>query len=74
MFNISNDFDIMNVNSGKVVKEIKVYDMLGRMVIHKVPNLRSFQLNTSTVRTGTVMIIEARLEDWSLMNTKSIKY
>jgi hypothetical protein len=74
VFNISNDLDVMNVNSGKMVKEIKVYDMLGRMVIHKTPNLKSFQLSTSTVRTGTVMIIEARLEDGSLMNTKSIKY
>jgi hypothetical protein len=73
-FNISNDFDIMNVNSGKLVKDIKVYDMLGRMVIHKVPNLKSFQLNTSMVRNGTVLIIEARLEDGTLMNTKSIKY
>jgi hypothetical protein len=74
VFNISNNFDIMNVNSGKMVKEIKVYDMLGRMVIHKMPNLKSFQLNTSSIRTGTVMIIEARMEDGTLMNTKSIKY
>ena len=74
LFSISNDFDVMNVNSGKMVRDIKVYDMLGRMVIHKTPNLKSFQLNTSSLRTGTVMIIEARLEDGTLMNTKSIKY
>ncbi|MGB5322772.1 hypothetical protein, partial [Lutimonas sp.] len=74
LFTIINDFDLMKVNSGKAVNEIRVYDLLGRMIIQGSPKERSFELNTSNVRVGTVMLIEAKLEDGSLINTKSIKY
>ena len=73
-FTVTNEFDIMSVISGRSVNEIRVYDLLGRMIIQKTPKQKSFQLNTSNVRIGTVMLIEARLEDGSMINTKSIKY
>ena len=73
-FTITNEFDMMSVVSGKSVNEIKVYDLLGRMIIMDAPNKSSFQLNTSNVKIGTIMLIEARLEDGSMINTKSIKY
>jgi len=73
-FIVTNQFDMMNVVSGKSVNEIRVYDLLGRMIIQKAPKKSSFQLNTSNVKVGTVMLIEARLDDGSLINTKSIKY
>jgi hypothetical protein len=44
------------------------------MIIQEAPKQTSFQLNTATIKTGTVMLIEARLEDGSMVNTKSIKY
>ena len=69
-----NDFDLMKVNSGKAVSEIRVYDMLGRMILQGNPQERSFELNTSSVKLGTLMLIEAKLEDGSMINTKSIKY
>jgi len=65
---------MMKVNSGKLVNEIRVYDLLGRMIIQGTPGERSFELNTSSVRTGTIMLIEAKLEDGSMINTKSVKY
>ena len=73
-FTITNEFDMMSVVSGKSVNEIKVYDLLGRMIIQDAPKKSSFQLNTSNVKIGTIMLIEARLEDGSMINTKSIKY
>ncbi len=73
-FTVSNEFDIMTVRSGKSVNEIRVYDLLGRMIIQEAPKRTSFQLNTASIKTGTVMLIEARLEDGSMVNTKSIKY
>ncbi|MCP4883792.1 MAG: choice-of-anchor D domain-containing protein, partial [Flavobacteriales bacterium] len=74
LFSVVNDFDMMKVNSGKLVNEIRVYDLLGRMIIQGTPGERSFELNTSSVRTGTIMLIEAKLEDGSMINTKSVKY
>ncbi|MEL4455472.1 hypothetical protein, partial [Lutimonas vermicola] len=73
-FTVSNEFDIMSIVSGKSVNEIRVYDLLGRMIIQEAPKQTSFQLNTATIKTGTIMVIEARLEDGSMVNTKSIKY
>ncbi len=73
-FTVSNQFDTMTVVSGKSVNEIRVYDLLGRMIIQEAPRQASFQLNTANVKIGTVMVIEARLEDGSIINTKSIKY
>jgi hypothetical protein len=73
-FVVSNDFDVMKVQSGKTVDEIKVYDLLGRVIMRKSPNQKTFEMNTSTVKIGTVMIIEARMDDGSMINTKSIKH
>ena len=32
-FMVMNEFDMMKINSGKAVNEIKVFDLLGRMII-----------------------------------------
>jgi len=71
---VSNKFENLKVESTQPVRNIKVYDLLGRMIIQSAPNQRSFELNTSGVKIGTVMVIEARMEDGSLINTKAIKY
>ena len=71
---MENKFETLKVDATEPVENIKVYDLLGRMIIQSAPNKRSFELNTSGVKIGTVLIIEARMEDGSLINTKAIKY
>ena len=73
-FKVSNNYESLNVNSNKSVYDIKVYDLLGRVIIHGAPKEKSFQLNTSGVKIGTVMLIEALLEDGTVINRKSVKY
>jgi hypothetical protein len=73
-FKVSSEFEMLNINSNKNVQDIKVYDMLGRMIIQKAPLQKSFQLSTEGVKAGSVLFIEARLEDGSMVNKKSIKY
>ena len=51
-----------------------MYDLLGRMVIQKQPNKKSFHINTTNVKNGTVLVIEATLENGSVINKKAIKY
>ena len=73
-FIVSNSFDVMSIKSNRTVNEIKVYDLLGRMIIHEAPKQRSFQLETSSVKVGSILLIEAQMEDGTFYKTKSIKY
>ena len=73
-FKVSSQNEVLKVDSSKEVEDIKVYDMLGRMIIHKAPKQNSFNLSTEGVKRGSILFIEAQLEDGSLINKKSIKY
>ena len=73
-FKVGTEYEMLKINSSKNVQDIKVYDVLGRMIIHKAPMQSSFQLNTEGVKDGSILFIEAQLEDGSMVNKKSIKY
>lgn len=73
-FIISNDVDGFKINSAKEVKDIKVYDLLGRMIIQKQPNKKSFNIATTSIKNGTVLIVKATLENGTEISKKSIKY
>jgi len=73
-FVISNEIGNLKINSGKAVNNIKVYDLLGRMLLQEKPNKKSFSLNTNTIKDGTVLLIEANLENGSVVSKKTIKY
>ena len=73
-FIISNEFESLRINSGKTVNNIKIYDLLGRMLIQEKPNKKSFNLNTGTIKDGTVLLIEATLENGSIISRKTIKF
>jgi hypothetical protein len=75
-----NDFSIasvsegFNINASKVVNKIRVYDMLGRLVLQQKPNKQSFNVQTFNVKQGTVLIFEVTLENGAILNKKTIKY
>jgi len=73
-FVISNDLDSFKIRSEKEVKEIKVFDLLGRLIIQKQPNKKSFNLSTGSVKNGTVLIVKATLENGTVVSKKTIKY
>ena len=73
-FVVSNDFESLKINSKKSVNEIRVYDLLGRMLIQENPNKKSFQLNAENIKNGTILLIEATLENGSVVSKKTIKY
>jgi len=73
-FVISSDLDSFKIRSAKEVKEIRVYDLLGRMIIQKQPNKKSFNINTTNIKNGTVLVIKATLENGSVISKKTIKY
>ncbi len=73
-FVISNDVESLNIRSAKEVKDIKVYDLLGRMLINQKPNKKSFNLSTGSIKNGTVLVIKATLENGTVISKKTIKY
>ena len=73
-FIISNGFGNLNIRASKKVNSIKVYDLLGRLLINENPNEKSFELKTEGIKVGTVLLIEAILESGSVVSRKTIKY
>ena len=73
-FVISNLDDSFKIDAKQVVKTIKVYDMLGRALIDFNPNKHSFYIKTNNLKKGTVLILQAELENGSLISKKTIKH
>jgi hypothetical protein len=60
------------VNSPKKVENIKIYSILGKLLINANPEKEEFELNTSHFSSGNILIINALLEDGSRINKKII--
>lgn len=48
--------DILNVNYGKNINSISVFNLLGQKVLSESPNSNSFQLNFSNLSSGTYLV------------------
>ena len=72
-FNVFNSAEGFRINASKVVKEVKVYDMLGRTIMSSKPNQQSFYLNAGNLKTGAVLIFEVKLENGTILNKKAIR-
>ena len=64
----------LKVTAKQIVKTLRVYDMLGRILIDSKPNKQDFFLNSNNVKKGSVLIIHAVLENGSAISKKIIKY
>ena len=71
---ITNADNSFKINANQIVKTIKVYDMMGRLLINSVPNKQSFYLNTSKIKKGTIVIVQASLENDTVISKKMIKF
>ena len=72
-FSVFNLNDGLNINSNLEVKDVKVYDLLGRIIIASKPNKLSFYLDASFVRRGSILIIHVELMNGMALNKKFIK-
>jgi len=68
--NRDNGFD---VNSNRVVEFIQIYDIMGRLLISRSPNQKSFHLNANNIKKGTILIVQATI-DKVIVNKKIVKY
>lgn len=72
-FVVSNVGEGFQVRAGNLIKEVNVYDMLGRRVMNQRPNLQSFYLDAGSIKQGAVLIFEVKLENGNVLNKKAIK-
>ncbi|NOQ91544.1 MAG: hypothetical protein GQ552_02380 [Flavobacteriaceae bacterium] len=73
-FSIINSESSFEIKSNQIVKNIKLYDLLGRLIVQSSPNSKNFNLNNVSIKKGTVIIISAQLENRVVINKKTIKY
>ena len=73
-FIISNNFSDIKIESNQIVSSIKVYNLLGQLLIHTKPNKKEFFLGTKVYKTGSILLIEAILEGGIKIERKTIQY
>ncbi len=73
-FIISNFEETIKINASRNVNSVKVYDIMGREILHAKPNKQIFNLVTENIKTGTILIIQAVLENGTVISKKMIKF
>lgn len=71
---VINEDNAFLVKSKTIVKEMKVYDMTGRLLVNMLPNESEFRINTSSIRKGTVLILNTIFENGTQISKKAIKF
>ncbi len=70
IINLENGFEI---RSNRVVESVQIYDLMGRLLISRKPNQQSFYINTESIRKGTLLIIQASVNN-TILNKKIVNY
>ena len=70
VFNINEGF---NISSDLKMKEVKVYDMLGRIIISRNPYHLNLFLEGNFIKTGSLLIFQVEFENGSILHKRAIK-
>lgn len=73
-FIVSNENSELRIRSKEAIENIKVYDMLGRLLVNSNPKQTDFILNTENIAKGTVLVLNATLQNGVEVSKKAIKY
>ncbi len=71
---ISNLNDVLKFNSRKIISSLIVYDILGRKLMDAYPDSKLFEFETASVKAGTILLIEATLDNKTVISKKTIIY
>jgi len=75
---LSNEFFVtlnqrnIHITSKKKVENIKIYDILGKMLLNSNPKKEEFELQTNHFTPGNILIINAIMQDGSVISKKII--
>jgi len=73
-FVVINKENAFELRSNSVINTLKVYDVMGRLLMETTPEQSVFEVNTSSIRKGTVLVLLASFENGAEMSKKAIKY
>ncbi|MCF6348169.1 MAG: choice-of-anchor D domain-containing protein [Flavobacteriaceae bacterium] len=73
-FIITNEENALQLRSTTVITDLKVYDMMGRLLIDSKPNDSNFSINTNTIKKGTVLILNVTFDNGAEVSKKAIRY
>ena len=71
---VSNLNGLLKFNSNKIISSLMIYDILGRKLTSTNPKSKIFELETTSVKAGTVLLIRATLDNQTMINKKIIVY
>ncbi len=70
---VFNREDLFTIKSSKVVKTIRLYDLLGKLILEQHPNEVSFEFNEHQARKGSVLLMQIICDDFIRVEKKLIK-
>ena len=73
-FNVFSFENSLQIESNQIVQNIRIYNILGEILLELNPARKHIELNTGQVRKGSVLIINAILEDGTRISKKTIHY
>lgn len=65
---------LYRVEAKKTVRSVKVYDIMGRLLVQKYPDKETFDVETHHIKKGTVLIFNIELEDGLILSKKVLQY
>ena len=71
---IINEWNYLRIKSKSMVNDLKIYDIIGRLLIAQKPNKNEVSIYTDTIRKGTVLIVKVKFESGKELSKKVIKY
>ena len=74
IFNIVNTDGRFIIDTNKIIKELKIYDILGRLLYHDKPNQQGLELKIDKIQNGTILIVQVKLENDAILSKKIILY
>jgi len=73
-FVVTNEDDTLLMSANSIITNLKIYDLMGRILIDKNPNSVEFSINNHAIKTGSVLVVNAILENNQSISKKVILY
>ncbi len=79
-YDIAKNFTLANtpfglkIHSSSMVSKIRIFDLLGRLLLENSPNKIDFHIETENIKKGTILIVQLILPNDIAISKKTIKY